>query len=101
MIMTLQVKGDDLNRSRRIEHTLYFKVAQSRRTFLTSAAIQGYNVSEMPIEKSNDSEYPYLLIIWHHEKPELKKMNEVTLTLTHHAKKNGGKYEGWQTKVVK
>lgn len=101
MVMALQSKGDDLNRSRRIEHTLYFKVAQNRRTFLTSAALQGYNVSEMPIEKSNDSEYPYLLIIWHHEKPELKKMNEVTLTLTHHAMKNGGKYEGWQTKVVK
>lgn len=101
MVMTLQSKGDDLSRARRIEHTLYFKVAQSRRTFLTTPAIQGFNVSEMPIEKSNDSEYPYLLIIWHHEKPELKKMNDITLTLTHLAGKNGGKYEGWQTKVMK
>lgn len=101
MVMTLQSKGDNLSRARRIEHTLYFKVAQSRRTFLISPAIQGFNVSEMPVEKSNDSEFPFLLIIWQHEKPELKKMNEVTLKLTHEAQKNGGRYEGWQTKVIK
>lgn len=101
MVMTLQSKGDDLSRARRIEHTLYFKAAQSRRTFLTSPAIQGFNVSEMPIEKSNDSDYPFLLIIWQHEKPDLRKMNQVTLTLTQLALKNGGKYEGWQTKLLK
>lgn len=101
MIMALQSKGDDLSRPRRIEHTLYFKIAQSRRTFLTTSSLQGFNVSEMPIEKSNDSEYPYQLIIWHFEKPEIKKMNAITLTLTHHALKNGGKYEGWQTKLLK
>ena len=101
MIMTLQTKGDDLSRARRIEHTLYFKVAQSRRTFLTTPTLQGFNVSEMPVEKSNDTEYPYLLIIWQHEKPELRKMNETTLKLTQLALKNGGRYEGWQTKVLK
>ncbi|MFN5641952.1 MAG: DUF695 domain-containing protein [Sphingobacteriales bacterium] len=101
MVMTLQSKGDDLSRPRRIEHTLYFRVAQSRRTFLISPSLQGFNVSEMPVEKTNDGDYPFMLIIWHHDKPELKKMNEVTLTLTHLAQKNGGKYEGWQTRVIK
>lgn len=101
MIMALQSKGDDLSRARRIEHTLYFKMAQSRRTFLISPSLSGFNVSEMPIEKTIDGDYPFLLIIWHHERPDLKKMNEVTLTLTHLAQKNGGKYEGWQTRVLK
>jgi len=101
MIATLQKKGDDLGRIRRIEHTLYFRVAGSRRSFLTDPSLQGFNVSEMPVERSTTDDYPFLLIIWKHDKPELSLMNNRTRMLSVLAAKYGGRYEGWQTFVAK
>jgi uncharacterized protein (TIGR01619 family) len=101
MIRTLQKKGDDLSRVRKIEHTLYFRVAANRRSFLIDPALQGFNVSEMPVERSATDDYPYQLIIWKHDKPELTRMNTITRMLTVVAGKYGGRYEGWKTFVSK
>jgi hypothetical protein len=101
MITTLQKKGDDLSRTRKIEHTLYFRIAASRRSFLTDPALQGFNVSEMPVERSATDTYPFLLIIWKHDKPGLSHMNRLTQMLSSLAGKYGGRYDGWQSVVVK
>jgi uncharacterized protein (TIGR01619 family) len=101
MIKVLEEKGDNPTKARLIEHTLLFRTQGNRRSFLATLELEGFRVEEMPIEKTEPGEFPFKLVIARHEKPELLHMNRLTITLGQHAKKNNGRYESWQTQVVK
>jgi hypothetical protein len=55
----------------------------------------------MPIEKLNNSERGFKLVLRRDDKPELQAMNDLTIRLSQLATKNGGQYSGWSTYVVK
>lgn len=94
-------KGDLSNRSREIDHTLYFKSDWHRKQFLQQLEDPGFKIIEMPVEKSNNTDMGFKLVMRRNDKPEQQSMNTLTIRLSQLATKNGGRYGGWITYVVK
>jgi regulator of RNase E activity RraB len=101
MIKVLTDKGDDLTKTRDIEHFLYFKTQGNRRGFLTALDLPRFKVIDMPIEKTESGDYPFKLVISRQDKPELANMDQITIKFVQLAKKNNGRYDGWKTLVMK
>jgi hypothetical protein len=80
---------------------LFFKSDWHRKQFLKEIEEPGFKVIEMPIEKLNNSERGFKLVLRRDDKPELQAMNDLTIRLSQLATKNGGQYSGWSTYVVK
>jgi uncharacterized protein (TIGR01619 family) len=101
MIKTLLEKGDNITKTRDIEHFLYFKTQGNRRGFLTALDLPRFNVIDMPVEKTEPGEYPFKLVISRQDKPEVQNMDKITISFVQLAKKNSGRYDGWKTQVMK
>ena len=98
---TLKDKGDPLTTERKIEHLLYFKSDQGRKSFLKALDMPGVTIDEMPVEKTEWGDYGYRLKISRTDVPDLVTMNKVTIFLREQAVKYSGIYGGWQTYVIK
>lgn len=97
----LERKGDNLSSSRPIDHTLYFRSDWHRRAFLKEFDLNGFQVTEMPVEKRVDREGPaFKLVMRRTDKPMLSVMNDLTIRMSKAARKHEGVYEGWSTYVV-
>jgi uncharacterized protein (TIGR01619 family) len=94
-------KGDVSSRQRPIDHTLFFKSDWHRKQFLKAIEEPGFKVIEMPVEKSNNTEQGFKMVLRRDDRPELQTMNTLTIYLSQLATKNGGRYSGWSTFVVK
>jgi uncharacterized protein (TIGR01619 family) len=101
MVKTLLEKGDDITKTRDIEHFLYFKTQGNRRSFLTAIDLPRFNVIDMPVEKTESGDYPFKLVISRQDKPDVQIMDKITIHFLQLAKKNNGRYDGWKTHVVK
>jgi uncharacterized protein (TIGR01619 family) len=101
MVKALKEKGDDLTKTRDIEHFLYFKTQGNRRGFLTSLELPRFKVIDMPVEKTEPGDYPFRLVISRQDKPDIQNMDQITIGFVQLAKKNNGRYDGWKTLVVK
>ena len=101
IIDELAKKGDKSDKLRPIDHTLFFKSDWFRKSFLKELLEPGFQVTEMPIEKTEKGDYPFRLVLRRTERPEIQHMNELTIGLSKLAQKNSGKYDGWSTYVVK
>lgn len=101
IIQALQKKGDNPDKERPIDHTIYFKSDWYRKSFLKELDLPGFKLTEVPAEKSNAGDYSFKLVISRPDRPEIQHMNELTIRLRKLAVKHNGSYEGWQTYVVK
>lgn len=97
----LESKGDNLTKTRKIEHLMFFKSQGNRKKFLESFNMQGFSVTEMPVEKTEPGDYQFRLVMTRDDKPEMVRMDKITVQLVQLCKKNNGRYQGWQTHVVK
>lgn len=94
-------KGDATDRSRPIDHTLFFKSDWHRKEFLKQLDEPGFKVIDMPVERSQNTEMGFKLVLRRDDKPEIYFMNALTIRLSQLAAKHGGKYDGWSTYVVR
>lgn len=101
MIKALMEKGDDITKTRDIEHFLYFKTQGNRRGFLTNLELPRFKVIDMPVEKTEFGDYPFRLVISRQDKPDIQNMDQITISFVQLAKKNNGRYDGWKTPVMK
>jgi uncharacterized protein (TIGR01619 family) len=101
MVKYLEGKGDDLGKARKIEHLMCFKTQGNRKKFLETFTMPGFAVTEMPVEKTETEDFPFRLVMTREDKPDVVRMDAVTLQLLQLCKKNSGRYQGWTTYVVK
>jgi len=95
--MQLQSQGDDLQKSRAIEHKAYFQNEESKEKFLNEIQKEGFkHINNI----SNDS-YPYGSSFFRIDKPFFYDIDEITLKLIDISQKYNGIYDGWECSVVK
>ena len=98
VIEALEEHGDDQSVEREIQHWVYFPHRELKDAFIPWATAAGYAVEET--EKENDSD-EYGLVLSHLCKPDLITISSFTLELLEEAKAHGGKYDGWETFVIR
>lgn len=97
VIEALESHGDDLSTERKIEHWVYFPMAEQRDAFMDWAESAGYSPSV--IESDYTKEFGVRLS--HVARPSFDSINLHTLELLEEAKAHGGDYDGWETYVVR
>jgi hypothetical protein len=92
-------EGDSLQTPRPIEHWAYFKTEPQRAAFVASVkdAFEGIDLYETSDVKGGR----FTAKLSHVGLPDYRSMNKTTLQLSRAARKNGGKYDGWETQVCK
>ncbi|MGD9562501.1 MAG: DUF695 domain-containing protein [Pyrinomonadaceae bacterium] len=99
VIRNLLEHGDNLEKKRKVEHWIYFASEANRSQFLSAVAEEGYTVEGLSVEK--DYELPYKAQISREDKVTLDATDEYILDLWQMAKDSNGKYDGWETFIVK
>ena len=101
MVKELESRGDDLSRPRKIDHLFLFRSAAGRKAFLQAMDLPGFRVLDMPVEKTEAGDFAFRLLISRDDKPEINEMDRLTIYMGQLCRKHNGRYEGWQTHVVK
>jgi uncharacterized protein (TIGR01619 family) len=96
----LRSKGDLLKESRKIDHFIFFKTKVGREEFLRGLKENGFKIEEMP-DEPGAGETPYKLHLSRVDRPDYVNIDKVTLYLWDLARKYNGRYDGWETYVVK
>jgi hypothetical protein len=99
VIMHLTKEGDDLSKSRPVDHWLYFKTQADRESFLKYALQEKYKIeSKEYIEKRP---LHYQLHLSRTDKVDIVSISSITIKLRRKAKELNGAYDGWETFVIK
>lgn len=93
-------KGDELTAPRRVTHYLFFKSDAGRRKFLDSIHEDGFQI-ESGGEELGGKDYPFSLQISRPDKVDYDSIDKVSIYLWKLAIKHFGKYDGWETFVVR
>lgn len=99
VIEQLQKGGDDLTKSRQVDHWLYFSSEKNRDLFEKQIAQNGFKIELK--EKIDDSDKPFKLHISRDDKVDPESISKITLDLRKRAKELEGNYDGWETYIVK
>lgn len=92
--------GDNLKKSRRVDHWAYFNTKQDSEKFKTEIEKIGYKIEE--IKKLNDrNSNPYQVEFWKEEFVNLDSINKSTKKLRTISSNFKGEYDGWETSVIK
>jgi hypothetical protein len=97
----LKRNGDALKTPRQINHTIYFKTKSSRELFLKEIKESGFKFPHQPDDDPGAGEYPYKLQLFRDDIPSYTQIDRVCLYLWELARKFNGRYDGWETFVVK
>lgn len=99
VIRNLLEHGDKLEKERMVEHWIYFPSSEDRSRFLSIIGEQGFAVEDL----SKDEEYdlPYKAQISRSDKVTLEAIDEYILDLWQLSQDCNGKYDGWETFIVK
>ncbi|PWT98044.1 MAG: hypothetical protein C5B52_12780 [Bacteroidetes bacterium] len=96
----LKSEGDRLTESRKVEHWIFFKYPEDRKTYAALVQDVKFEVIGSTDEKGVDG-YRYGLHISRIDKVDYNSIDKVSLYLWDLALKNRGRYDGWETDVVK
>ncbi len=99
VLMALQKAGDSLTKARVVDHFFYFKTKEARSSFWIYASTYGFKLESQ--ENTADPDFPCKLHVSRMDKVDLKSISEVTIVLRKEARKYGGKYDGWETVLVR
>ncbi len=99
VIEQLQDGGDDLTKSRQVDHWLYFSNEKNRDLFEKQIAQNGFKIELK--EKIDDPDKPFKLHISRDDKVDPESISKITLELRKKAKELEGDYDGWETYIVK
>lgn len=88
--------GDNLEKSRIVNHWIYFSSAESRSLFKQKVQKEGFHIED---QDSQDNKYS--LRISRNDFVQLHPISGVTDYLVSAAQECNGDYDGWETKVIK
>jgi uncharacterized protein (TIGR01619 family) len=100
LVDLLKGKGDALKDPRRIEHFFYFKTKSKREDFLRSPGIEQFSIDELP-EATENTTLPYMLHLFKDDVPDYSFIDRVLIPLWERAREFEGRYDGWETYLVK
>ena len=100
LIEKLQEHGDTLEKSRRVDHWIYFKNIDDRTEYIQKVKEKSFTVEKIENEESSNS-YQYMLQIWREDKVDYNSMDDVAYYLLELALKYDADYDGWETSVIK
>ncbi len=95
VIDRLSQHGDDLQTAREVSHWIYFPTTEERSSFLNDLQAAGYQ------SESLGSESPFGVRVVTHQAVDINSIAAVVDDLTEHAVRSGGRYDGWETVVVR
>lgn len=101
LVDQLRRKGDDLAKPRAVEHFLRFPSKMSRMEFLRQPGMEAFTVAAMPEADSTGRDMPYRLQLRRVDVPDLPFVDRVIRPLREKAVRFRGRYEGWETYLVK
>jgi uncharacterized protein (TIGR01619 family) len=99
VLQALLEEGDTLETPRRVDHWLYFPSAETLERCKKAIAELNYEIEE-GLEEGQEEEQWYLQI-YREDSVEPATIDAATLELYRLAKEYGGKYDGWETWVVR
>jgi regulator of RNase E activity RraB len=99
VLENLKNAGDDLSKSRLVDHWFYFKNIFDRDLFLENIKETTFKVVKMEVISSEA--LPYQVQLAREDFVDMSSISKVTKALRHLAKKYNGKYDGWETFVIK
>jgi hypothetical protein len=99
VIGNLTKEGDDLSKPRQVDHWLYFKTEADRNKFILYATKEKFKIEKKDYYK--DSKLPYRLQISRTDKVDINSISTITIALRKKALEYNGKYDGWETFVIK
>lgn len=100
MVDALHTKGDQLTTARKVDHFLFFKTVADRKKFAGVVQDSGF-VVENAGKEIGVKDRPYSLHISRTDKVDYDSIDKVSLYLWELAMHYFGKYDGWETFVVK
>ncbi|WP_018758021.1 DUF695 domain-containing protein [Paenibacillus terrigena] len=92
----LRESGDKLEKSRRVDHWIYFQSTEDKNNFEAKVKLLGFNINSNP--SNDDRIYSQ---IYRHDYVDFHSINEVTDSLVDLAGECNGDYDGWETMVIK
>jgi len=98
VLIGLQESGDDFEKSRKVDHWLYFATEQGRECFIEYATKNKFIIET---KEKTVTDLPFKLQISRTDKVTLPEISAITLELRKQVRKCKGKYDGWETFVVK
>jgi len=99
VVLKLHQSGDDLTKSRQVDHWLYFPTIEDSKKF--SERIKEMKFVIDTIKYVDQGPLHYQLHIHRDDKIDVASISKLTLFLKQEAKKYNGDYDGWETFVVK
>ncbi|MFN8287338.1 MAG: DUF695 domain-containing protein [Chitinophagales bacterium] len=100
VILQLRQQGDNLRDPHKLEHFLYFRDKQGREKFMNYAKAEGFTI-ERQMSYDRKWELPFELRIYKTQMVDIESVNKTTKALRKKAEELGGRYDGWQTAVIK
>ena len=100
LVDLLKGKGDALKESRRIDHYFYFKTKSKRDEFMRSEGMENFTVEEVPEAATKDL-LPYMVHVYKNDVPDYSFIERVLIPLWEKARQFQGRYDGWETYLVK
>ncbi len=100
LIDRLKNEGDSLIKSRQVDHYFYFKTKIKRDEFIRNTGISAFTIAELN-DKAGDAEFPYQLHIYKNDVPDYTYIERVLIPFWEAARKYQGRYDGWETYLVK
>lgn len=101
VVEQLEEAGDPLSVPRPVTHFVYFADAAARDAFAARAAEQGFRPEAFEDEDPDDEDERFGLSLEREDAVELEAINEVTTDLALAAEEAGGRYDGWETEIVR
>lgn len=91
--------GDSLTLAREIDHWAHFPDEASRARFVERVRELGYAIRSL----SEDPRWkpPFIAQVWRVDRPAAESIDEITLSLHRAAEEAGGKYDGWESPVIR
>jgi len=99
VVVKLSEAGDKLDKPRQVDHWIYFESEANRERFIQYAIKEKFKVEKR--DKLKDRDLPYLLQISRVDRVDMPSISLVTVELRKQAELYKGKYDGWETVVIK
>ncbi|MBX7224184.1 MAG: DUF695 domain-containing protein [Blastocatellia bacterium] len=101
VVQILIENGDSLTAPRNIDHWIYFADEDSREAFASRVTSLGFTIQDATENTDKSGAETLCLIISKVGMADLHSINEAVLELFYLAQECNGKYDGWETEVVK
>jgi hypothetical protein len=99
VIVKLMEGGDKLTVPRQVDHWLYFRTPEDREKFIEFALEKKFTIGEKRFLASSNT--PYQLRISRIDNVDIRSMCAITIDLRKKAATLNGRYDGWETHIIK